>query len=570
MDWAPGTIIAGRYRVDRRVGTGGMGEVWRGENTATGTPVAMKTLLPAAAVNHEVVARFKREAYFLGRLQSEHVARILDFVTDDAHGLVLVMEYVEGESLAQVLQKRRLGFDEAVEVATDVATALCELHKAHIVHRDLKPGNVILRQLPDGSKRAVIVDFGVSRMLSDQTDEETLTGITKADMALGTLEYMAPEQVLNSRDVTQASDVYALGAMMYRAVVGRHIFGNVTDEVLARKKLLEEAPAFQTGRTDAIAQDFEAVISKAIKRRPAERYPRADELLAGLAPVRDALRASHQLIDASTTEDTKRVPLSKAPPPPSEDIAEVTANTYNTMMDAAPKASGPISGSASAKVGPAEVMPVSRPTPPSSQRVAPVSLPTPVSTNVPERGAERRGISAAALVVAVLVAAGGGVLLGRTLGSGSPTGPAAGAPTASEVLPAPSAAAPAVPSAAPTASAEVDDTVVIQDLDPASAAALGLVPGAEAPAASKPAAAAPKSTAKGGDPEPSIDDDTKVAPGAAPAATASAPPTSTATPVAAATASAPPATAAAAKPKPAAPPPADKPAAPEDVGNVKF
>jgi serine/threonine protein kinase len=567
MEWARGTIIAGRYRVDRRVGTGGMGEVWRGENTSTGTPVAMKTLLPAAAVNHEVVARFKREAYFLGRLQSEHVARILDFVTDDAHGLVLVMEYVEGESLAQVLQKRRLGFDEAVEVATDVATALCELHKAHIVHRDLKPGNVILRQLPDGTKRAVIVDFGVSRMLSDQTDEETLTGITKADMALGTLEYMAPEQVLNSRDVTQASDVYALGAMMFRAVVGRHIFGNVTDEILARKKLLEEAPAFTTGRTDAIAQDFEAVISKAIKRRPSERYPRADELLEGLAPVRDALRASHQLIDASTTEDTKRVPLSKAPPP-HEDIAEVTANTYNTMVDAAPRVSVNASLNASANASAsAEALPLSRPTPPSSQRVAPVSLPTPVSTTLPERAPDRRGISALALLVAVLVAAGGGVLLGRTLGSDSAAGPAAGAPTASEVLPAPSVAALPAATAAPNVAAEADDTVIIQDLDPASAAALGLVPGGEAPAAGRPLAAAPKPADRGGDPEPSIDDDSKAAPGAAAAApggTASAP-----APSAVATASAPP-PGAAAKPKPATPPPVEKPAVPEDVGNVKF
>lgn len=548
MDWAPGTTIAGRYRADKRIGTGGMGEVWLGENVTTSTPVAMKTLLPAAAVNHEVVARFKREAYFLGRLQSEHVARILDFVSDEQHGLVLVMEYVEGDSLAQVLQKRRLGFDEAVEVATDIATALCELHKAHIVHRDLKPGNVILRKGADGTKRAVIVDFGVSRLLSDQTDEETLTGITKADMALGTLEYMAPEQVLNSRDVTQASDVYALGAMMYRAVMGRHIFGTVTDEVLARKKLLEEAPPFSTGRTDAIAQDFEAVIGKAIKRRPVERFPKADELLARLLPVRDALRASHQILDASTTEDTKRVPLGAASPPAAastEDIAEVTANTYNTMVDAAPK--GAV----------AEPLPTSRPTPPSSQRAAPVSLPTPVSTSVPERAPERRGVSALALVAAVLVAAAGGVWLGRTMGAPPPPATAAvpavpeSAPTSGGVAAAP------VPTAAPAANADVDDTVVIQDLDPASAAALGILPGADAPAAARPVAAAPAapkpaSTLK--DPEPSIDDDSKVPAGAAPAAAASVPGSA-----------APPPTAA---PKPK--PPAEKPAAPEDVGNVKF
>lgn len=535
---------------------GGMGEVWQGEHLSIGCPVAMKTLLPAAAINHEVVARFKREAYFLGRLRSDHVARILDFVEDDEYGLVLVMEYVEGDSLAQVLQKRKLTFEEAVEIGTDVTTALCELHAVKIVHRDLKPGNIILRKLPEGGTRAVIVDFGVSRLLSDAgRDEETLTGITKADMALGTLEYMAPEQVLNSRDVTQASDVYALGAMMYRAISGRHIFGNnVTDEVLARKKLLEEAPALGLARTDEFGKRFEAVITKAVKRRPSERYHQASEMLVELGPVRDELRAS-RVFEASTTEDTKRVLV-----PAVEDIQEITANTLiEPPSEKSAPMSGPISGPVSGRV--------SSPTPHSAPSSAiPLSAPataTSLDGHVPARS---RGIPAAVLIAAVLLAAGGGVYLGTTLN-------AAQVPAA-VVLPAPSAIAPALEPSASAAPAEVasapvdDDTVVFQDLDPASAAALGLIPGPEpvaprpapivaaAPAAptashapSYPPSAAATTPRKGSDAEPSIDDDATAKP-------AVPPPTSTPTSTAKAPA------------KPASTPTSAE--APKDIGNPQF
>src|SRR5262249_23583252 len=160
-------VVAGRYRVDRKVGAGGMGEVWLGEHVAVGVPVALKRLLPEPGVDHEVATRFKREAYLLGKVRSDYIARILDFVTDETFGAVLVMEFIQGDSLAKVLQYRKLSVEETIELGADVASALVDLHRAHIVHRDLKPGNVILQPLPDGTKRAVLVDFGVSRLISD-------------------------------------------------------------------------------------------------------------------------------------------------------------------------------------------------------------------------------------------------------------------------------------------------------------------------------------------------------------------------------------------------------------------
>ena len=112
MELRPGVLIAGRFRVERKVGSGGMGEVWSGEQTALGVRVALKTLLPAAACDPQIVARFKREAFLLGRIRSDHVARVVDFVTDPRVGLVLVMEFVEGEPLSSAVASRRLSVEE--------------------------------------------------------------------------------------------------------------------------------------------------------------------------------------------------------------------------------------------------------------------------------------------------------------------------------------------------------------------------------------------------------------------------------------------------------------------------
>ena len=199
MDLVPGSIIAGRYRIDARVGAGGMGEVWLGEHLAIGMKVAIKTLLAAAAYDQEVVARFRREANLLGRIRSDHVARVVDFIQDPQVGLVLVMEYIEGLPLSKTLHQRRLSVEEAIDLGCDVIGALCDLHRAHIIHRDMKPGNIIMEPQPNGKYRGIVVDFGMGRIESTAGEDLEQTNLTRADMALGTLEYMAPEQILNSR-----------------------------------------------------------------------------------------------------------------------------------------------------------------------------------------------------------------------------------------------------------------------------------------------------------------------------------------------------------------------------------
>jgi serine/threonine-protein kinase len=265
--------------------------VWIGEHCATGMRVALKTLLPETSTNPEIVQRFKREGLLLGRVRSDRVARVIDFLFDAKCGPVLVTEFVEGHSLADEPEGAPpSSVEDAVELGIEIATALRDLHRAQIVHRDLKPGNVILQPLEDGRSRAVIVDLGVSRLIApvgeDDTQGEALTDITKTHIVLGTLGFMAPEQILGPRGVTATADIYSLGAILYRRVAGQNVFSGMSQVRQLRAKLQEDAPPLKTGRTDALARGFEAVVSRALARDPADRYATAEEMIAALTDLR--------------------------------------------------------------------------------------------------------------------------------------------------------------------------------------------------------------------------------------------------------------------------------------------
>ena len=304
MDFVPGAMIGGKYRLERKIAEGGMGEVWIGAQVS-GPQVAIKRLLPDAARDPHLVTRFRREALLLGKIESDHVSRVIEQTADPDFGLLLVMEYVEGTSLADLLDKQgTLSVEEVLDIGEGVARAIADLHRASIIHRDVKPENVILRRAPSGERRAVLIDFGLARLLDPAEDqrgkEETLTGITRADMAVGTIPYMAPEQFLNSREVSGAADVYALGTILYRAVSGRNVFGDQDDLAYARQKLSDEAPPLALSRKDRAAESLTTIVMRAVKRRPAERYESIEPMLKDLAEARALVRAQDDGIDAPT------------------------------------------------------------------------------------------------------------------------------------------------------------------------------------------------------------------------------------------------------------------------------
>ena len=283
---APDRLVGGRYRLERKVGAGAMGEVWAAEHVRLRMPVAIKILLPRGLGTPEIVARFEREAILLGRLCGDHVPQVLDFFTDDVYGPALVTELVKGESLADVI-KTPLSVEQALELGIELAQAIGHLHRANVVHRDLKPSNVILRRGADGVRRATILDLGVSCLVHGGEGAPEVADITVGDMMVGTLEYMAPEQIVRCAEVTPGADLYALGALLFRAMTGAHVFGRGLDKLdLARAKLTQEAPALPTGRTDAVARGLAAVVRRALERNPTMRYASAEALCEELVALR--------------------------------------------------------------------------------------------------------------------------------------------------------------------------------------------------------------------------------------------------------------------------------------------
>lgn len=313
---SPGSTVGGRYHVDRLLASGAMGEVWQAMHVDLRMRVALKTLRREMVPDPEVVARFSREAFLLARMHSEHVVRVHDFFVDRRMGPVLVTEFVDGVPLSATLASRRFTVEEAIDLGIDLVSGLRELHRAHIIHRDVKPSNVIMRRTGDDATRAVYIDLGVSRLHHEfeQRDDDALTEITTDDRAVGTFEYMAPEQILDSRNVTESADLYAVGAILYRAIAGHNVFGSAHGIELLQRKMAAPAPALETGRSDRVAVGFQELVARALAMAPANRYELAEEMLADLSLLRDAARRvalasrSASTVPPRATRRTSRAP----------------------------------------------------------------------------------------------------------------------------------------------------------------------------------------------------------------------------------------------------------------------
>ena len=273
----PGSQI-GPYVLESLLGSGAYGVVWLAHKTDTSERCAIKVLHAQAALSRESVERFRREAWALSRLASPHIARMIEFLTAPPFGMALVMEYIEGELLSEVFKRARFSVEDAIGLGVGILSGLAEMQGLGIIHRDIKPENVILRPNDDGW-HAVIFDFNLSRV---KDAKGKMSSLTSMHAAIGTVPYMAPEQLLDARRVNEASDVYSTATILYRAVAGALPFDT---RAALREKLQQEAPPLVTGRTDALAKGFERIIAKGLRRRPAERYAKAQEMLDELASL---------------------------------------------------------------------------------------------------------------------------------------------------------------------------------------------------------------------------------------------------------------------------------------------
>jgi serine/threonine-protein kinase len=216
-------MLAGRYRIQSVLGEGGMAIVYEGEHVALGKRVAIKLVQSLFANDEEIVHRFEREARSASAVESEHIVHVFDVGADSDLGLFLVMELLKGEDLARVLTRRtRLDPLFACGLVKQAAHGLEKAHAAGIVHRDLKPANVFLVERDDGTTLVKLVDFGIAKIVRDAHDARfARKGITRRGTAIGTPQYMSPEQAQALETVDHRTDVFSLGAVLFEAIAGQ-------------------------------------------------------------------------------------------------------------------------------------------------------------------------------------------------------------------------------------------------------------------------------------------------------------------------------------------------------------
>ncbi|HYU34019.1 MAG TPA: tetratricopeptide repeat-containing serine/threonine-protein kinase [Thermoanaerobaculia bacterium] len=312
--FAPGTLVAERYRIVRFIARGGMGEVYEVEDLELRERVALKTVRPEVAHDEMAIERFKREIQLARRVTHPNVCRIFDVShhrpDGNAAGVIfLTMELLQGETLAERLRRTGpLPPHAALPIVRQVSDALNAAHQVGVVHRDLKPGNVILAE-GRGGVRAVVTDFGLARREKGE-DAQGLT-LTGAAGVVGTPAYLAPEQV-EGKPATPAVDIYALGIVLYEMLTGTVPF--LGDSALSTAvKRLQEAPPSPRVHVPGLAANWEAAILRCLAREPAARFATAPELVEAL--VGSPASALAALVPPSAPS-APAIPDARPAPPP--------------------------------------------------------------------------------------------------------------------------------------------------------------------------------------------------------------------------------------------------------------
>lgn len=272
-----GEVIAGRYQVRGLLGKGAMAQVFLALDQQTHEPVALKLLDARRALLPELKARFLVEAKAAAQITHPNIVRILDVGLRDDGAPWIASEFLFGESLGEWLRRERvMAPQSAVPLLRAVALALGAAHRAGVVHRDVKPDNVQLIGERNAAHDVKLVDFGFARLVAEK-------GMTQAGVAVGTIEYMAPEQVV-SDDPDARTDVYAFGMLMFRLLAGRLPFQAKTEAETLAQQLFTPAPAPALG-TAGVAPGLEAMILHALRKRPDNRYASMEALVEDLDRV---------------------------------------------------------------------------------------------------------------------------------------------------------------------------------------------------------------------------------------------------------------------------------------------
>ncbi|HEY1960668.1 MAG TPA: serine/threonine-protein kinase [Polyangiaceae bacterium] len=318
-----GDVLAGKYRLERVLGEGGMGVVFVGLHVSLEDRVAIKVLHPRRALDPQIVTRFLREAKTGFKLRSEHVARTLDVGT---HGDLpyIVMELLDGQELSHRIDSfGALPVAEAIDLVLQACEALASAHALGVVHRDLKPSNLFLIEGPDGKPFLKVLDFGISKVneLADATP-----GVTTTDAVLGSPGYMPPEQLRASRDVDARADIWSLAMVLWEMLVGKPMFTTENFPEICGKVLHGKLPTPREAGAK-IPEGLENVIMRALAREPDARHPTVLAFAEALAPFLGQ-NPSSRLLRIGNLSKTPAARGSSVPPISPELAVASTATSH--------------------------------------------------------------------------------------------------------------------------------------------------------------------------------------------------------------------------------------------------
>jgi serine/threonine-protein kinase len=292
-----GSVVAERYHILKKLGEGGMGAVYLGEHVKMGRKSAIKVMTSSMAHDPEAIARFNREASNASRINHPNVCAIYDFGETPDGVIYLAMEFIEGGSLGDVLDREgTLPPQRAAAILRQTADALQAAHDLGIVHRDLKPDNIMLARGRDGADMVKVVDFGIAKAMTGEEGQQ----VTKTGLVVGTPEYMSPEQ-LSGDKLDGRSDIYSLALVFYRMVTGTFPFQAETAQEMMIKRLTDDPLPLATTRPDLMAPPaLEIAIRRALGRMPSERYVSAVEFAKDVARAVEGLDAAGPVTEGAT------------------------------------------------------------------------------------------------------------------------------------------------------------------------------------------------------------------------------------------------------------------------------
>jgi serine/threonine-protein kinase len=321
MLFEAGHVIDGKYRLVRLIGTGGMGAVYEGENLLIRRRVAIKILHAGSTGNADAIRRFEREAQAAGEIGNDHILEVLDLGSLDNGDRYMVMEYLDGETLAARIERHgRLTPGQIAPIARQFLTALASAHAAGIIHRDLKPENIFILRTKAGRVDFVkLIDFGISKFSRPFAEGELR--MTRADAVLGTPCYMSPEQARGARETDVRSDIYSCGVILYESVTGRLPFEGDSFNDLMFKIALSDAPS-PLAFVPSLDPDFAWLINHAIARDPESRFATAQEFAEAL----DEWMRKHALTDTLSLPLPSDAFPSRAGPPGSKTSATLSVD----------------------------------------------------------------------------------------------------------------------------------------------------------------------------------------------------------------------------------------------------